>query len=241
MKLLFAFLLAATSHVSSSFLWKRLPQNASTPTDQNLKDVFNDTARSNMWGSSETISGHGSELDVTAPVRKCLGHWIKKYSIQVLVDCPCGDANWQGHVPGIDKVQYHGYDIADLPLERARRKNAGTSMKFEHLDLSATVPLVRGDLILVRDVIQHLPLDKGISFLQNAKASGAKYIAVTSFTDGVNTGSPPGGFYKNNVHAHPFSMPRPLETCQNYAQSGVATKWHPTDFLELIDLAAWQP
>jgi len=240
MRLLFTLLGFAALHVASGLFWQRLPQNASAPTDQDLKDVFNATAQSNTWGSLETVSGRGSELAVTASVRECLGHWITKYNIEVLVDCPCGDANWQGHIPGIEKIQYHGYDIAELPLERARRKNAKTSMTFQHLDLSSTVPHVRGDLILVRDVIQHLPLDKGSRMLQNAKASGAKYIAVTSFTDGMNTGTVPGGFYKNNVHLHPFSMPQPLETCQNYAQSGVKTKWHPTDFLELIDLVAWQ-
>jgi hypothetical protein len=239
MSFLFALLLITEAHRTSSTLLRHSSQHVSVPTNESLKDAFNETAESNQWGSGESVSGPGSELAVTAPIRECLGHWIQKYNIHVLVDCPCGDANWQGYTPGIETIQYHGYDIADLPLERARKKHAGKAMTFEHLDLTSTVPPVRGDLIMVRDVIQHLPLDKGRKMLENAKASGAKYIAVTSFTDGVNTGTTATGFYKNNVHQHPFNMPPPLESCQNYAQSGVAVKWFPTDFLELIDLAAW--
>lgn len=238
MSFLFALSLITAAHPACSIILRYSSQNVSGPTNQSLKHTFDQTAKSNRWGSSETVSGPGSELAMTASVRECLGHWIRKYDIHVLVDCPCGDANWQGYIPGIATIQYHGYDIADRPLERARKKHVQKPMTFEHLDLTSTVPPVRGDMIMVRDVIQHLPLDKGRKMLENAKASGAKYIAVTSFTDGFNTGTTAGGFYKNNVHQHPFVMPPPLEKCQNYAQSA-AVKWFPTDVLELIDLAAW--
>lgn len=239
MSFLFVVLFATAAHRANGLTMRHPSQKVSAPVNRSLKDTFNYTADSNSWGSSESVSGAGSELAVTAPVRECLGQWIRKYSIRVFVDCPCGDANWQGHIPGIEKIQYHGYDIADLPLERARTKHAHTAMTFENLDLTSAVPSLRGDLIMVRDVIQHLPLDKGRKMLENAKASGAKYIAVTSFTDGVNHGTTAAGFYKNNVHQSPFGMPPPLETCQNYAQTGVDVAWHPTDLLELIDLTAW--
>jgi len=206
------------------------------------KPVFDDIAKSHKWASEESISGPGSELAVTASVRECLGRLIDKYNIKVLVDAPCGDANWQGSIPGIDHVIYKGYDIADLPLKRARTKNfQHVGMSFDQLDLTKHSPTEKPDLIMVRDVIQHLPLSMGKQMLLNARATGAKYIAVTTFTDGKNLDIAAGSFYENDIHAHPFSLPSPLESCQNYAQSGVKQKWLPSDRLELIDLTTWSP
>jgi len=210
-----------------------------TTKKKNIKDSFDDIANKNSWGSSESISGAGSEVDVTASVRECLGAWLQKYNVSLFLDVPCGDANWQGHIPGIDAVTYKGYDIADLPVKRARLKNAKhASMSFDNLDLTAAIPTEKPDMIMVRDVIQHLTLTQGNSMLLNAKLSGAKYLLVTSFLNATNKKIRTGGFYKNNVHVHPFNLPSAVESCQNYSpKSG----WYPDDHLELIDLSAWHP
>lgn len=218
----------------------RIMRKESSPPDS--KAVFDGIAKTDSWGSKESISGPGSELDVTAPVRDCLGRWIAKYNIKVFVDAPCGDANWQGSIPGIDHVKYKGYDIADLPVQRARNKNSQhVGMSFDQLDLTKHSPTEKPDLMMVRDVIQHVPLSMGRQMLLNAKAAGAKYIAVTTFTDGKNSDITAGSFYQNDIHAHPFSLPSPLESCQNYAQTGPQTHWLPSDRLELIDLSTWSP
>jgi hypothetical protein len=226
------------AHAASNAM--RIMRKESSPPDS--KVVFDGIAKSDSWGSQESISGPGSELDVTAPVRECLGRWIAKYNIKVFVDAPCGDANWQGSIPGIDHVKYKGYDIADLPVQHARSKNSQhVGMSFDQLDLTKHSPTEKPDLMMVRDVIQHVPLSMGRQMLLNAKAAGAKYIAVTTFTDGKNSDIAAGSFYQNDIHAHPFSLPSPLESCQNYAQTGPQTHWLPSDRLELIDLSTWSP
>jgi len=208
---------------------------------EKLKHVFDSIATGNMWHSSETVSGAGSELDETAFVRECIGQWIQKYNVKSFVDAPCGDANWQGAIPGLDNIHYKGYDIADEPLKIAREKNANhTLMSFQFMDLTSEVPQM-ADIIMTRDVIQHLPLQKGTRLLLNAKASGARFLAVTTFSDGDNINITAGNFYKNNVHASPFSLPIALESCQNYVGTTVGGAALPTDRLELIDLSTWSP
>jgi len=170
--------------------------DASSPSQTPLKSVFDSIATSNTWGSSETESGGGSELDETAFVRECLGQWLQKYNVTSFVDAPCGDANWQGAIPGLHNIHYKGYDIADEPLKIAREKNANhTLMSFQFMDLTSEVPQM-ADIIMTRDVIQHLPLQKGTQLLLNAKASGARFLAVTTFSDGDNLDITPGSFYK---------------------------------------------
>lgn len=208
------------------------------PTESSLTKAFNDIADHNAWGSAESLSGVGSSLNMTARVRDCLGQWIDRYKIKTFMDIPCGDGNWQGHIPGLENIRYYGYDIADKPIEHARTKNARKPwMSFDHLDLTENLPPGKPDIIMVRDVIQHLPLAKGQRMLLNAKNSGASYLAVTSFTDGKNIEIPAGSFFLNNVHNAPFNLPEKIEACQNNADP----KWYPDDFLELIDLSAWNP
>jgi len=209
----------------------------STHPDVGLKAAFDHIAEQNSWGSQETVSGDGSALTMTARVRECLGKWIKKYEIKTFVDAPCGDANWQAHIPGMDQVKYNGYDIADKPLKIAREKNSDhASMSFAQMDLTSEIP-PKADIIMVRDVIQHLPLAKGRQMLLNAKRSGARYLAVSTFSDGGNIDIWAGSFYKDDVHATPFNLPSRLEACRNYDSDEVL----PTDHLELIDLLTWNP
>jgi len=207
------------------------------PADGSLKGTFDRIADSNVWGSNETVSGEGSNMDMTAGVRNCLGQWLQKYEAKVFVDVPCGDANWQAGIPGIHEIVYKGYDIADTAIQTARAKNLHhQAMSFDQLDLTAQVPPIKADIILVRDVIQHLPLEKGKQMLLNAKKSGAKFLAVTSFSDGVNENINAGSFYKNNVHSSPFNLPAAVESCKNYDDGKVL----PSDSLELIDLSTWK-
>lgn len=204
--------------------------------DAGLKAAFDDIAMNNAWGSQESVSGLGSELSMTAPVRECLGQWIQKYNVQVFVDTPCGDANWQAHIPGLEHVTYKGYDIADIPLQHARQKNSKHAwMSFDQMDFTNEVPPEKPDIIMVRDVIQHLPLKKGRQMLLNAKRSGARYLAVSTFSDGGNVEIPAGSFYKDDVHSEPFNLPSRVEACRNYASV------YPSDYLELIDLSTWNP
>lgn len=217
------------------------------PAGGSLKETFDGIADSNMWGSSETVSGKGSKMDMTAGVRQCLGQWLLKYKAKVFVDVPCGDANWQAGIPGIHDIVYKGYDIADTPIKTARAKNLHfQAMSFDQLDLTAQVPPIQADIILVRDVIQHLPLDKGKQMLLNAKKSGAKFLAVTTFSDGVNKNISAGSFYQNNVHSSPFNLPAAVESCKNYDEARIKLDFSAidgnilaTDFLELIDLSTW--
>lgn len=228
------FLLA---HVSHALLVKS-PNNASSKA---LQSTFQDVAKENSWGSSESISGLGSEMGATSTARACLGNWITKYKVGLFMDVPCGDANWQGAIPGMDSIKYQGYDIAKHAVEAAQSKNQQhTNMKFGQFDLCSGVPPGKPDLFMMRDVIQHLPLKNGREMLVNAKRSGAKWLVVSSYTGyGSNKDISPGAFYENDIHAAPFNMPAAEEDCDNYASDHSSGQWFPHSRLELIDFSKW--
>ena len=83
----------------------------------------------------------------------------------------CGDCNWQyDFVKNIhnENAKYIGMDISNHALTRAKNKNVNLpKMSFvdRPIDLSKTVLDVtdgESSLMLVKEVIQHLPLEMGL-------------------------------------------------------------------------------
>lgn len=208
-----------------------------------LKNVFEKIMATRSWGNSETVSGNGSAKKATEKVRKCLGDWIKKYRIKSFVDIPCGDGNWQGLISGIDDVEYKGFDISQSAVAGARQKNtAHAGMKFGELDLTSSVPPT-GDMIMLRDFVQHLPLELGMQAIRNAKKAGIKYVAISTYPGQKNRNVQAGGMFFDNVQSSPYNFGNFLEDCQNYDPTTPGnSEWEKsTAKLRLFDLQAWNP
>jgi SAM-dependent methyltransferase len=249
-------LVSAEEHDQLSLFQKsfttRMRRDPTNESDGSVDDVFENIYQNQDWGAGESLSGPGSSLKGTESARACLGRWIEEFNVKILMDIPSGDGHWQALIPGISSISYVGYDISKEAVELARLNNKDhMNMQFDQLDLSKAVPVLRSsnlteekpDLIVVRDVIQHLPLDLGQRMLLNAKRTGARYLAVTSFANAVNQDISAGEFYKNNVHAEPFNLVEPLRSCPDTYYDIVGGKLWPLsesdDMLELIDLSLW--
>lgn len=109
-------------------------------------------------------------------------------------------------------------------------------MHFGVLDLVNQVPTEVADMIMVKEVIQHLPLEMGLKMLKNAKAAGIKWLAVTSNPLYHNVNVEPGSWFPGpNAQAAPFNFGAEYERCGVAGETGGAN-----DFM-LFDLQAWNP
>lgn len=182
------------------------------------------------WGftNNETLSGDGSTLAVNKYRNLFLSNFINKHRIQKVYDI-CGDCNWQHafvSLVNVEGFEYFGFDVSGIALTKAKEKNAGNSLKFSdspidlcNYKLECTNP--SKSLIIIKEVIQHLPLDMGLTILKNIKESGIKYLAVTNhdtelFDIRVNKNTQPGGFYPNNMYLEPFNMKNPIEDISDF-------------------------
>jgi len=209
------------------------PENVNGSVQKTFEDIF----EHNSWGNSESRSGDGSTVTATTGIRKCLGDWIQERNVKFLLDIPCGDGNWQRLIPGVSNgsVQYYGYDISPGAVEAASKHNELLSnMHFGVLDLVSQVPTEKADMIIVKEVIQHLPLAMGLKMLQNAKAAGIKWLAVTSNPLYHNVDIKPGGWFAGpNAQAPPFNFGQEAGRCGQPGSTGGTN-----DFM-LFDLEAW--
>jgi hypothetical protein len=72
--------------------------------------------------------------------------------------------------------------------------------------------LPKADAILCRDCFQHLPTRLIFSALKNFRASGARWVFLTTNDDvRVNTDAVIGGFRPINLQLPPFGFPNPTE------------------------------
>jgi len=207
------------------------PAPAGTPSsiDPSTQATFEDIFKDNTWGSAESHSGTGSTVKSTAKYRECIGSWINKYNVSVLLDIPCGDGNWQKLIPGIDKVSYYGYDISPSAVQLAKDKNSDmANMHYGVLDLASSNPPLTADMIIVKEVIQHLPLEMGLKMLQHAKSAGIKWLVVTHCLPPrcVNKPIDAGSWFCGpNALAPPFNFAHVEEKCEGD--------------LAVFDLKAW--
>ena len=178
------------------------------------------------WGycDNETLSGSGSTKLVNICRNKFLSSFVNENNIHNIFDI-CGDCNWQNefvNLINVKEVKYFGFDVSNYALNLAKEKNKSNPlMTFSEnpINLCETVLECKDgekSLIIIKEVIQHLPLDGAIKMLQNIKKSGIKYIAITNhdkilFSVDNNVDVEIGQGYYNNMFLPPFNFKNKLK------------------------------
>ena len=160
----------------------------------------------NHWDEAESVSGPGSTMEETEPIRRELPALLGELGATSLLDLPCGDFHWMQHtdLAGID---YIGGDLVCELIERNQAKHARDGVEFRKIDLvNDTLPAV--DVILCRDCLVHLSFADAHAALANVALSGAKWLLTTSFprvtrNDDIVTGQ----WRPINLMLSPFNLP----------------------------------
>ncbi|SDC83067.1 Methyltransferase domain-containing protein [Algoriphagus faecimaris] len=175
----------------------------------NVDNVFNKIYSKNTWGSTESASGRGSEIQNTKTLLKKLDRLTKEFGVKSMLDAPCGDFNWMQH---LDRkgISYIGMDIVEDLIDILNVKYAeDPQVTFQAGNIIAG-ELPQVDLIFCRDCLVHFSFDDIYHSLSNFKNSGSKYLLTTSYTDrGVNRDIQTGGWRPINLEKEPFNLPKP--------------------------------
>lgn len=179
----------------------------------NHADRFDLVCRDNRWGSAETVSGPGSERGSSSVehVTTVLEEWIPHLGVARLGDVGCGDLNWQAPFlarhPDLD---YAGYEVSPAIVQR--NQTSHPDVRCQQLDITRSAP-GPCDLILCKDVLNHLDERDVQKALANLARTPAKWLLVTSNRDATNEElSPrhPHGSRHLNLEAAPYALPEPV-------------------------------
>jgi len=181
---------------------------------------FERIERTNLWGAASSVSGLGSEDVATAAIREALPPLLQRLGVRSLLDAPCGDAGWIGRIK-LD-LDYTGIDIVPSLIadnsERAARGELHGRFRLADITRDALPPV---DLILCRDCLVHLSFANIARAIGNFRASGARFLLVTTFPewDG-NADCEDGDWRALNMERAPFNWPSPRELINERCAEG---------------------
>lgn len=140
-------------------------------------------AYTEAYRGRESVSGPGSTLAFTAPLRAWLPAILKRHTIHSILDAGCGDFSWLSRV-NLDGITYEGWDAQ---LDIVKRNSAIYPHLFRCVNLLTVEQFPKVDLIIARDIFIHLPNDYVIKMLDKMTCVGSRLLLATNFPQADNT------------------------------------------------------
>ncbi|HMT28135.1 MAG TPA: class I SAM-dependent methyltransferase [Bacteroidia bacterium] len=174
-----------------------------------VKNIFENYYKDNRWGSSESVSGPGSEEKYTEILIPQINKLFNDFNIRSVLDIPCGDFNWMKNVD-LQNKSYIGADIVEEMITLNISKYKRETLNFKVLDLiNDDLPEV--DLIICRDCLVHFSYENIQKAFHQIKKSGSKYLLTTTFPQFPgNYNIPTGKWRPLNLEKSPFKFSKPI-------------------------------
>lgn len=186
-----------------------------------VRAVFETIHDSNLWNSTESRSGSGSELARTQIVRLGLEDWLKRHrtEISTFLDAPCGDLNWMRGVAFPDEIRYIGGEIVRALVAENTKNYQSDRRSFIDLDIIKG-PLPHVDAWLCRDALIHFPFSAALAVVETFRRSGCKYFLSTTYPTADNAIDIKYGLFRPvNLAIAPFNLGEPLEMIRDTPES----------------------
>lgn len=197
---------------------------SSGATAQDPSQTFTSIYREKRWGAYGGGSGLGSEISYTTHTRRALSDIIRAYTVDSLLDAPCGSFHWMPLV--VDSVRainpkftYTGIDVVENVIQSNKARFAGIDyIQFQHMDLSSpNAVLPKGNaMVLCRDALQHLSLHLIVNILENFSKLDAQIFVFGSYTQGGNVNINVGDYFKIDLTSEPFNF-KPLHIVSEWS------------------------
>ncbi len=198
----------------------------------------------NAWGARETVSGPGSTIHETEPLRAALRGLLNRLRIKSLLDAPCGDCHWIRQVPMAADVHYVGVDIVEALVQRNRQAFRSERAHFACRDLLID-PLPAVDLVLCRDCLVHLTHRDARQVLENLCRTRSQWLLTTTYPGRRAAADVPTGHWRPlNLELAPYSLPPPqtllVERCtegNGFCTDKCLGLWHLRDVAEALGVS----
>ncbi len=172
-----------------------------------LTDTFNRIYGTGEWAKDPTgtgTSGTGSTLEITREYRAYIEDFIKKNAVKSVIDAGCGDWSFSSAIDWGD-ASYLGLDIASDVIVPVRKKHETGKIKFQVGDITEELPAA--DLLVSKDVLQHLSNDLIHKFIKNNLRKGKyKWVILTNDRSRDNQDISTGRYRGIDLSAPPFHV-----------------------------------
>lgn len=167
-----------------------------------MEEIFTEVYANNCW---DVGSGPGSYASVTRDYRHFLETFMIQNSIEKIVDLGCGD--WQfSKLIDWENKKYLGLDCVRPLVDQNALKYGSDHINFEYCDFSQVDSLPDGDLVIVKDVLQHWRFAEIADFLP--KLEKYQFVIITNCRTEENHDLHATGYFRPlNLKKSPFFLP----------------------------------
>ena len=142
-----------------------------------LPDAFNEIYKKRMWQQGKSLSGVGSEGLLAERYVTFVRNYLKKRDFHSVVDAGCGDFN-VGSKLCEDVAECIALDASSYIIESNQRRYRDIpNVVFQVVDLTNAV-FPTADLVLIRQVLQHLTNEQIAKVLSNLENSVWRSVLI---------------------------------------------------------------
>lgn len=144
-----------------------------------IEEAFDQIYEREIWSNkTNELSGGGSYGAVADEYVAFLKTFIEERDVRSVLDIGCGDFNVGARIaPHVS--HYFAFDVSSRIIAINKDRFAGmANVEFRQAN-ACVAPLVKTDLITVRQVFQHLTNEQIEMMLKNIERTDPKYILVT--------------------------------------------------------------
>jgi hypothetical protein len=145
-----------------------------------IQEAFDEVYRRGLWKSGDAYSGPGSEGLLADRYVALVQDYAATHKLRTVVDAGCGDF-FVGSRLASSFDGYTALDVSPLIIEINKRRYVDPNMQhvsFGVADMTSTT-FPRADLILIRQVLQHLTNAQIERILSNLEASEWRRALIT--------------------------------------------------------------
>ena len=168
---------------------------------ENISEVFDKIYRLGIWGGG---SGIGSNPNAAKGYMLYLQDFLKNNAIRSVVDVGCGDWQFSRFIDWGD-VNYLGIDVVHSVIADNLRDFSQVNRQFICSDLTVETDVQpSGDLLLLKDVLQHLSNQNAAQLLE--LTSRFKFSLITNAYAPENTDCQNGDTRPLDIRQPPFNL-----------------------------------
>lgn len=128
-------------------------------------NIFEHIYKTKFWQNIQgTESGPGSSIECSKPYLDFVQQYCVENNVKSILDLGCGDFELMRHF-NFDGIVYHGVDIVEYVVNNNTTKYGQPNITFQYASIVDYVATQPYDLVLCKDVLQHLPQRDIISIL----------------------------------------------------------------------------
>lgn len=177
---------------------------------ESSQDAFTRIYQTGVWGRNENgegTSGEGSVIANASEYIACLNQFILNNNVSSILDVGCGDWEITKDLR-LEHVEYVGIDVVPKVIENNSRMYGRDNIHFQLADFTEE-ELPSMDLLICKDVLQHLP-NKDIFCLIRQLAK-FKWILITNdvLSPGIKANrklKERGGYRPIDLRCPPFML-----------------------------------